>query len=371
MVRYPLGGMLSWALQYVLGLHRLGHEVFIVEKAHYEGACFDPVRGVMTDDGSPGMRIVRELLGRFGLEDRLCFVDYHGTAHGISAARLDELFRTADVFIDGGTHGSWLGEAEACGRTVLIDGEPGFTQMKWAALSDAGQSLPHYDHHYSNGLLLGSEECSAPTAGRVWRPVVNPVAVDLFTMPAADEGAPFTTVMNWQSHSEIEYDGRRYGQKDIEFAKFVELPRRTSADLEVAVAGKCPRDELERNGWRLRSAHAVTESFDSYRRYIADSAGEFSVCKNVFVATRTGWFSDRSAAYLAAGRPVVLQDTGFSEVLPTGCGLFGVASASEAAAAIDEIRRDPRRHGAGAVEIAREYLDATRVMGRLLSEVGV
>jgi hypothetical protein len=177
--------------------------------------------------------------------------------------------------------------------------------------------------------------------------------------------------MNWQAHEALSFNGTSYGQKDVEFRKFIGLPRRTPALLEVAVAGRVPRDELLGYGWRIRSAHEVTASFDSYHDYIRASKGEFSVAKNVYVATHSGWFSDRSAAYLASGRPVVLQETGFSEHLPCGRGLFSVRSVDEAAAALEAINGNYDQHARWAREVAREHLDARVVLARLLRELGL
>jgi hypothetical protein len=370
MMRYPLGGMLSWALQYLLGFHRLGHEVYLVERADYHNACFDARAGVMTDDASYGIRVVDDLLRQFELEDRWAFVDVEGRFHGRSQKDVSELFRTADFFVDGGTHGAWLEWVSPPTQSVLIDGEPAFTQMKWENRRAAGQAVPEYDAYFTNGLLLGTADCTAPTAGRSWKPLVNPVVPELFDLPPAREGAPYTTVMNWQSHAPIEFAGTTYGQKDVEFEKFVELPRSTNVPLEVAVAGRFPRQRLDAAGWRIENAHKVTESFESYRRYIGGSRGEMSVCKNVFVATRTGWFSDRSAAYLAAGRPVVLEETGFSRCLPTGEGLFAVAAEEDAIEAIEAIEADFEMQSRRAREIAQEYLSAETVLASLLDDVG-
>jgi hypothetical protein len=178
--------------------------------------------------------------------------------------------------------------------------------------------------------------------------------------------------MSWQAHEPIEFAGTTYGQKDVEFVKFMDLPRRTLAPVEIAVAGKhVPVEQLAGSGWRLRNAHAVTLSFDSWKNYIQASKGEFSVCKNVFVATNSGWFSDRSAVYLASGRPVVMQDTGFSTHLPCGRGLFAVHTVEEAAAAIDEINSDYEQHAKWARVIASEYLDTPKVLRRFLRELGL
>ena len=372
MVRYPLGGMLSWALQYALGFMRLGHEVFLLERANYANACFDPQRQAMSDDCRPGYARVHELLARFGLDRNLIFESADGELIGCDRASLDALFRSADVLIDGGNHGAWLEEADAAGLpTVLIDGEPGFTQMKMVQAQADGTMLPVFDFYYSNGANIGTPDSSAPDAGKSWRHVFNPVDTESYPLIPPPSSGCFTTVMNWQSHAPMNFDGQTYGQKDVEFARFEDLPGRTTAPLEVAVAGQVPEQQLRAQGWQLRDAHEVTDTYDAYRSYIAGSLGEFSVCKNVFVATRSGWFSDRSAAYLASGRPVVLQDTGFSAHLPCGEGLFAVSSVEQAATALDTIMSDYPRHARTARELAETYLDTRLLMGRVLDEVGL
>jgi hypothetical protein len=371
MVRYPLGGNLSWTLQWLVGFRDLGHDVYLVEKSGYPDSCFDPVKGVMGDDCSYGTATVHALLARFGLESRWCFVDAGGHYHGLSRERVGEVFRSTDLFLDIGTHGSWLAEAAGARLRVLVDGEPGFTQMKMVKKRAAGQAPSEYDYYYSNGTNVGTPRSTAPTAGIAWRPLFNPVVGDLFDCLPPPTSAPFTTVMNWQAHEPFSFGGRTYGQKDVEFVRFMDLPRMTTAPLEVAVAGKVPTERLEGSGWRVRRAHEVTASFDSYRDYIRASRGEFSVCKNGYVVTNSGWFSDRSAAYLAAGRPVVLQATGFEDHLPCGRGLFAVRTPEEAAAAIDAVSAAYDRHSRWAREVAREHLEARVVLGRLLAGLNV
>jgi hypothetical protein len=373
MVQYPLGGMLSNCLEYIVGFHRLGHEVVVVERALHAAACFDPRRNIMTDDPRYGTGAVADLLGRFGVS-AWCYVGPDGEHYGLDAAELRSVFARADLFVDYGAHGMWSEEAAAVPVHVLIDGEPGYRQIADELGVNPRRQAVTYDFHYTNGMNVGTPASAAPTGGFTWRHLFHPVN------PAVHEHAPaprqrdlFTTVMNWQSHSTIEFRGQTFGQKDVEFAKFVDLPRRVRSDarLEIAVAGDVPRQTLDDHGWAVRSAHDVTRTYDSFLDYVDDSAGEFTVCKNVFVALRTGWFSDRSAVYLARGRPVVMQDTGFSEHLPTGEGLFAVESVDAAADAVDQIVTDYERHGAAARDIAREYLAADRVLGRLLQEVGV
>jgi len=362
---------MSWALQWLVGLKSLGHDVYFVEKSAYPNACYDPSKNVLGDDCSYGVREVQTLLERFDLKGRWCFVDIAGRHHGLSAERLKSLFSSADLYVDMGAHGVWAEESRGAGARVLVEGEPGFTQIKMEKKLAAGETLPEYDHYYTAGSNIGTHSSTAPTAGKEWRLVWNMVATELFQTDASEPGASFTTVMNWQSHDPIDFRGTTYGQKDVEFKKFMQLPRMADAPLEVAVSGRqVPTQELRDSGWRIRDGREATLSFDSYREYIRRSRGEFSVCKNIFVATRSGWFSDRSAAYLASGRPVVLQDTGFSAHLPCGRGLFAVSSVEQAVEAIKEINSNYSLHSNAAREIAAEYLDAKRLLRKFLDELG-
>lgn len=374
LVRFPLGGFLSWMLQWVAGFRSLGHEVYLVEKSGWPDSCYDPTREVMSDDCSYGTKALHNLLARFGLPDRWCFVDAEGHYHGLSRQRVRELLKTADLFVDMGMQ-EWQAEAEGAGLRVLVDGEPGFTQMRWANWLAEGEPLPQYDLYYTVGVNIGTRRSKVPTAGKSWRGIHDPVCLELFKHEPAPAGAPFTTVMSWQAHEAIEFAGQTYGQKDVEFEKFMDLPRRTAAPMELALGGRggeyVPMERLRRRGWRVRNALDVTVTFDAFQDYLAASRGEFGVCKNVFVATHCGCFSERSAAYLASGRPVVMQDTGFSDHLPCGKGLFAVRSAEEAAAALDEICGDYERHSRAAREVARECLDATRVLRKFLHELGI
>lgn len=372
MVRFPLGGMLSWVLQYLVGFERLGHEVYFVEKSGYPDSCYDPARDVKSDDCSYGTEVVSGLLAGFGLGDRWCYVDASGRYHGMPRDAVEEVFREADLFIDMGTHGSWAEEASAARVRALIDGEPGRTQMNMERDARAGNQIPDYDLYFTTGRSIGTPSCDLTTAGRTWWPLFHPVVTALFEPAPPPEGAAFTTVMKWRSYSPVEHDGRSFGSKDAEFEEFASLPGRVDVPLELALTGEgADRARLETAGWRLRDGREVTRSVESFTEYVGRSRGEFSVAKNVFVATRCGWFSDRSAVYLAQGRPVVLQDTGFGEHLPCGEGLFAVRDAGEAAAAIDEITGNYDRHAKRARDVAVDLLDTSKVLPEVLDRAGV
>jgi hypothetical protein len=372
-VRFPVGGYMSWVLQWLVGLKRLGHDVYFVEKACWPNACFDPATGTMGDDCAQGTSALHALLSEFDLERHWCFVDAHDTYHGLSRCAVQGLFQTADVYVDLGlAQGEWQQESAAAALRVVVDSDPCYTQSLWEHCLIEAQPLPEYDLYFSVGRNVGTAQSAAPTAGKTWRHVFNPVNVDLFPVEPSDGAAPFTTIMSWQSSQPIRFNGTTYGQKDVEFRKFIGLPRLVSTPLEIAVSGaRVPTEELQEAGWRVRASVGLTLSFAGFKDYIARSAGEFSVCKNVYVASQTGWFSDRGAAYLASGRPVVMQDTGFSSHLPCGRGLFAVSSPEEAAAALQEIAGDWPRHSRWAREIAEDCLDAPKVLGGFLREIGL
>lgn len=372
MVRYPLGGNLSWALQYLLGLKELGHDVFFVEKYAYPNSCYDPSRQIMSDDCTYGLKVVSELLARFGLEDKWCFVERGEIYHGLSKQAIKEVFRTADVYIDSGAHGSWTEESAGAALQVFIDGDPAYTHFKMANQALAGIPVPVYDRYFTNGKNVGKEGNSIPTLGINWGHMYSPVKTAFFNRTPAAKNAPYSTVMNWRSYAPIRYNGVTYGHKDVEFQKFLPLPKMVSLPMEVAVSGSnVPKELLLANGWSMKDAQKVTVSYDSFCSYLSACRGEFSVCKHVYTVTETGWFSDKSSAYLASGRPVILQDTGFSNHLPVGEGLFAVNNVHDAQEAILEIESKYDWHSQKAWEIACEYLEAKIVMKKFLDEIGI
>jgi len=221
---------------------------------------------------------------------------------------------------------------------------------------------------------VGTARCPAPTVGRTWKKYFWPILMDAFPMRPPAPHSAFTTVMQWKSNKRIKFDGVTYGQKDFEFPKFLTLPRLTSVPLEMAVSGPVPSDMRQQildTGWGIRDADEVSATVDSYRQYVLDSRGEFGVCKNAFVATNCGVFPERPGCYMATGRPAVVQDTGFSDHLPCGRGLFAVRTVEDAAAALDAIASDFETHARAAREIAVEYFDAGRVLAKFLGELGV
>jgi hypothetical protein len=254
-------------------------------------------------------------------------------------------------------------------RMAYVDTDPVFTQLKLARNPRFRARVDAHDAHFSFGERVAD---ALPPTGHHWRATRQPVVLSEWR-----SGAPFrpvyTTVMNWTSYKSETYRGRVYGHKDEEFLRFLELPRLVApATLEVATApGRtrhAPRELLAANGWRVVDPAAVCPDLESYRAYIESSRAEWSVAKNAYVQARSGWFSERSACYLAAGRPVVVQDTGFSAVLPVGEGIVRFTTPEEAVAAIREVEGDYARHARAARALAEEYFDSWKVRGRLIEE---
>jgi hypothetical protein len=371
MVRYPVGGIHLWMLSWLLGFKSLGHDVYFVEKNGWPDSCYDLTTRVMSDDCSYGVRAVSDLLSRFELDHNWCFVDARGRYHGLPRERVTGLFESADLFVD--FEGSeWLEEAAGVPLRVMVDSEPGWHQMRLeqqrAGLN--GGTPDYYHRYYTIGLNIGTCYSSAPTASRHWRPILPPILVELFPYHSVNRLSPFTTVMNWNAHKHIEFGGVVYGQKAAEFAKFMNLPERTPARMQIAVSGtRVPRQELINHGWDVLNADDLSVSIDAYKTYILGSKGEFSVAKHVYVATNSGWFSHQGGYYLASGRPVVVQETGFSRHLPTGNGLFAVNTVEEAADAIEVIDKDLEKQSRCAREIALEFFDARRVLKDFLDAI--
>jgi hypothetical protein len=374
---YPVGGV-AWDYgQYALGLERLGFEVYYLEDTGWQ--TYDPAACCYGDDCSYGVRFLAESLARLSpaLGRRWHFRNMDGRTYGAPAKEFGEIVTGADLFLNvsGGT--LLRDEHLASPRKVLIDTDPGWNHFRnyprWDAQPNwqGSHGYRAHDHFFTYAERIGRPGCSLPTLGLNWQPTRPPVVRDCWR--PEPPGAVWTTVMTWKNFQEtIEHRGVVYGTKEMEFGRVEELPRRTGARMEVAVGGTNPPAGCWRKlGWSVVDSQSVSTTVEDYRSYVQRSRGEFSVAKNVYVATGSGWFSCRSACYLAAGRPVVVQDTGFSEFVPTGHGLFAFTDLDGAARAVAAVEHDYEHHARGARELARTHFDSDGVLGELLHRVGL
>lgn len=367
LVRGPVGGMAWHHLQYVVGLTRLGHHVTFVEDSDdVPWSCYDPVRDVTDEDPTYGLAFAGRIMRQLCLE-RWAYYDAHRDRwHGPAAPDAVRTCAAADVLIDLSLVNPPRPWTRNVPLRIAVDTDPVFTQIR--NLTDPVRR-ERAEMHTVHFTFAESPARSLPDDGFDWRPTRQPVVLDMWPLVAAREDAPFTTVMQWDSYPELEHAGRRFGMKSDSFLEFLDLPLRTNVPLELSVSGPAlPRTELQAAGWRLRHPLEPTANPWTYRRYVRSSRGELTVAKHGYVAARTGWFSERSANYLASGRPVITQETGFSDVLPTGEGLFAFSTLDEAVAAVEEVARELDRHSRAAREIAVEHFDARKVLTRLLEQ---
>jgi len=374
--RYPWGGVTWCSLMYLLGLRNLGHDVY-----YLEDTCecnYDPSINAIATDPVYALRYINESLRSFDLHDRWCYVDYLGKHHGIEQTRWKEICRSSDVLLvlSGGVW-TWREEYLSIPRKAFIDSDPAFTQLSIAAAAAAAQHDPSkawylqyfqtFDRLFTFGSCIGTPESSVPTSGLNWLQTTQPVSTDMWTPAGLPARAAWTTVMTWVIESFQDVGGN----KDQEFLKVLPLAAEVSAEggppLELAVNG--PRDFLQQHGWRCVDAFAISSDPWRYHAYLTNSRAEFSVAKHTYVQTRSGWFSDRTACYLAAGRPAVVQETGLSTWLPEGEGLLTWKSLEEAREAILRVERDYARHSAAARNIALDHLRGEKVLESLLSRL--
>jgi len=374
---YPLGGVTWDYLAYVDGFRRLGHDVLYLEDT---GAWFyDPKAQTFSEDAAPNLRYLDQALGGLDLGDVHWSVrSADDRYHGLEGAAVSRFCGEADLFLN--LSGCcWLrDEYRGARRTAYLDSDPGYTQAKlWAADHGCATEdqlfsvnlIRQHDRFFTFAEHIGAPDCAVPACGIDWHPTRQPIVIERWPV-AFDAGAGrFTTVMSWQTESAPPMiDGVAYGGKSTEFLRFVDLPGRAPVALEVAVAGSAPRDRLTAAGWHVVDAHARSASPLDYQRYLQGSRGEWSTAKQIYVALRSGWFSTRSAAYLACGKPVVVQDTGWSAHYPSGAGLLAFSTLDEAVAGLAAVEHDYRRHCDAARAVAEQELAAPAVLARLLAD---
>ena len=353
------GGEAWVRLAWVHGLAALGADVMFVEEL---SAGADRERGVAFFDA---------VGARWGLSTRAALISPDGQAiAGASPEEAADFANGADLLVNISGNLTWASVFDAVRRRVYIDLDPGFTQS-WHAMGVAVPGLERHDLHFTVGESIGTTDCAVPTTGIRWLPLRQPVVLDHWPAVPPPKDPRFTTVASWRGgYGTVEFGGRRYGLKAHEFRRFIELPQALPIPAEIALdihpADEADRERLIANNWRLVDPALVAGSPESFREYVAGSAGELSVAQGVYVDTRCGWFSDRSARYLATGRPVIVQDTGFGRHLPVGEGLFAFRTADEAVAAAHEVAHDLAAHGRAARRIASEYFDARVVLGGFL-----
>ena len=378
LVRYPLGGYAWQMAHYLLGFRALGHDIWFYEDTGALNCDF--AYNPLTNEFSPtyqyGITATANFLSKIGFEDRWVFFDLaRGLKHGPGANRLETLLRESDLLVSFGPVNRIPVELFRGRSSIFIDSDPIYLQLKLAKGDKALAAIVGaHTLHFSFGENIGKATSGLPTSGYTWHPTRQPVAIELWENAGVPRYA-YTTVGTWDSRGrDVEYQGETFTwRKRTEWFRFLDLPSKTATTFEVAMdVERVPGDSeiLTDNGWHVLDPRSISADPWCYRDYLRSSRGEFTVAKDMNVRLRSGWFSDRAACYLAAGRPAVEQDTGFGEVLPLGPGLHAFNTLAEAAEAVRMIERDYDRASAHASEVAREYFAADQVLGSLLSVIG-
>lgn len=378
MTRMPVAGVVWQTAHYLVGLERLGYEVYYVESHARTPTML--MRHEKDDASARAVEFIDDVMRRFGLTGRWAFHALHddGRCYGTDWTSLKQLYNSAALIIN--LHGGTvpLPEHTATNRLVYVETDPVQTQIE---LYDGNvqtiEFLERHAAHFSFGENFGNSDCRVPQSARFhFLPTRQPVVLDFWDCQP-NGGEHWTTIGNWrQQWRNVSFQGATYTwSKHFEFLKFLDLPQRAEGSFELALSRSSLDEEdrrlLAEHGWMLRDALTFSDDPLAYRQYVCGSRGEFTVAKDQNVRLRSGWFSDRSATYLAAGRPVITQETGFSNVIPTGRGLFAFTGIEDAVAAVRAVSSDYEVHSRAAKQVAREYFGHEIVLRQLLDEVGI
>ena len=366
---YPLAGVTYQFLHYLIGLRRLGYDPYYIEDSGRW--VYDPRLNDLSPDASGNVDAVAPVLQAHGFGDRWSFRGNYpgGQSYGMTDEQRLQLYREADAFLNVTGAQEIRDEQRACKRRVYVESDPFASQVK-VAKGDAGMiaTLAAHDTLFSFGENLGAPDCGVPLEKFRWLPTRQPVALELWdhTLPP---GTTYNTITTWHNRGkDLEYRGQTwYWTKDREFEKFLELPQKCPARFELAATVDAKvKARLQLHGWQQTDSIEISKGTDRYRGYIQQARAEFTVARDQYVRPNTGWFSDRSACYLAAGRPVITQETGFSKFLPTGKGLFGFNNLDDVLRAVDCIESDYEGNCRAARAIAAEYFAAEKVVASLM-----
>lgn len=372
-VRCPMGGYAWQVLHYLRGFRDAGHEVFFYEGTEYDENAYDPLANESTRAYERNVPTVERFLRAHGFRDDWAFRDVAtGRAWGGGAERLDRALARADVLVNLGGVSSFPAELRRGKRTLYVDLDPVWTQLAVDRNAKYLAFLREHDEHFTLGEALAGAASPVPSGGLVWKATRPPVACDLWRdAPPPRADAAFTTIGKFHDeHRDLMLGGRALSwSKRPEWLKLAELPRRVPAARFVLATGPDDDDRrrMEAGGWEFVPPLHVSSDLERYRAFIRDSAGEFTVAKDMNIHVASGWFSDRAVCYLAAGRPVIDQDTGFGRFVPTGEGLFAFRTADEVVAALEACLAEPERHRRRAAALATEHFEAARVCAALIA----
>lgn len=375
----PIAGVIWQHVHYIVGLQRLGHDVYYVEdsaRIPYNPQTFDT-----NNDFDYAAQVLGQLAREFGFERRWGFcaryLPEHPTA-GLRLTRIRQLYREADAILNVCGTQEFNEDLLESDRILYVESDPGVEQIKVdKGVQSTVDYLGKHRSLFTFGENIGTDRFPVPLHNLKWIPSRQPVVTDLWkTHRAPASTAVFTSIANWSTSGfkDIEWRGDKYlWSKSREFLRFLGAPKRSGEPFELAtdIKDTKTRQKFLTNGWHFRRPHEMSVDYWDYRAYIRRSKGEFTVAKDQYVRLRTGWFSDRSACYLAAGRPVITQQTGFTDHYGNNGGLFAFRSLGEIVEAVREINADYRKQSRAASALAREVFEAEKVLREMLDRAGI
>ena len=375
----PIAGVIWQHVHYIVGLRQLGHEVYYVEDS--ARLPYNPETFEVNNEFDYAATILNRLSREFEFKNCWGFCARYlpgNPTAGLPLKKIRQLYRDADAILNICGTQEFNDDLLKSDRILYVESDPGVEQIK--VDQRVRSTIDYLDRHralFTFGENVGTKKFPVPTHGFKWLPTRQPIVTDLWkTNRSPARTAVFTSVANWSTSGlkDITWRGKKYlWSKSLEFMRFVPAPKRSGETFELAIdiKDKKTRDKFLRAGWRFRSPHDLSVDYWLYRDYIQRSKGEFTVAKDQYVRLNTGWFSDRSACYLAAGRPVIIQETGFSDIYGGSGGLFAFSSLAEVVDAVKAVNADYRKHSRAASALAREVFEAKTVLKSLLDRAGI
>lgn len=374
--QYPFGGVVWDYIQYLLGFKALGHDVYYLEDT---GAWpYDPINKTISAECSYNVQFLEKLMNEFGMQEHWIYRNgADGKFYGAGETLARDLIKNADLLINTSSPSQLADYQVGVRHKMYLDGDPMFTQIGLALGNNpANDSLIRaHDSHFTFGLKVGDADCLVPETGILWKKTLQPICLEYWEKQQEDSQGSFTTVMNWASYAPKEWQGEKYGQKDLSFSEYIDLPLHTQQPFTLAmgqgVGSQRPTQLLQTKGWNIVEPDEVVPDHWTYKDFLKNSRAEWSIAKHAYVKAKTGWFSCRSACYLALGRPVLVQDTGWTEKLPHGQGVLAFSNLEQCLAGIESINANYALHQKVAREFAEKFLDAKIVCHDLLVQAGL
>lgn len=354
-----------------MGFKLIGHEVLFLEWSENYNACYDPSTNSMTSNANYGLKFIQETFGSFDLQSNWAYFDEHtNTWYGQSRQKVTQFVSQADILINLSGVTAIRPLVQNIPVRIFLDTDPLFTQIRIIQNENDRAIALQHNHHFTYAENIHSANCLIPNDGFAWKTTRQPIVLDAWPVQSPNPHGSLTTVMQWDSYKSQSFDNMEYGMKSKSFGLIEELPSLIDEKFEVAMgSASAPKETLSSKGWILIDPLKVTETAFSYQRFIANSKAELTIAKHGYVASNSGWFSERSAAYLASGRPVITQNTAFTSILPTGKGLWGFQNLEEAVEAINQMNANYSDACNEARLLAASFFDSEKLLTKLLSDI--